>query len=293
MKAVQLVGYGEIDQLVYTDVPTPEPGPGEVLVKVVATSVNPIDWKLREGAMKDRWPLQFPAILGRDVAGETVKTGRKVMGLVNRSYAEYLVAKEEELAPVPEGLSMEQAGALPLVLLTGAQLIELAMTISPGQTILVTGALGGVGRAAVFVAKQHGAKVIAGVREKQKTEAAGLGADAVTAIDSEQEVAALPELDGIADTVGGEVIVRLLGKIKPGGMLGTVVGPPAVADGSKIRIGAFMAKPDARRLNELAQFVLDGKLKIPVEKRFSLKDAALAQMAAQKGGLHGKVLIVP
>jgi NADPH:quinone reductase-like Zn-dependent oxidoreductase len=113
MKAVQLYGYGDVDQLRYEDVPDPKPGPGEVLVKVLSTSVNPIDFKLRSGAMKERRPLQFPFILGRDVAGEVtelgpgvenLKVGDAVLGLVNHSYAQYLVAKATDLAKAPAGL---------------------------------------------------------------------------------------------------------------------------------------------------------------------------------------------
>src|SRR3954468_6688939 len=113
MKAMRLHGYGGVDQLVYEDVETPEPGPDEVLVKLAATSVNPIDWKIRSGAAKDRIPVKFPAILGRDVAGTVFKAGvnvrnpepgQKVMGVVNGSYAEYVTARADHLAVVPDGL---------------------------------------------------------------------------------------------------------------------------------------------------------------------------------------------
>lgn len=293
MKAVQLMGYGDLDQLVYRDVPVPEPGPGQVRVKVMATSVNPIDWKLRLGYLKQWIPLEFPAILGRDVAGIEEKTGAKVMGFASGTYAEYMVAQENELSPIPEGLSMEQAAALPLVLITGAKLIEQGMNVTSGQTILVTGALGGVGRTAVFVAKQHGAKVIAGVRGRQKAEAASLGADQVVAIDNDEEIQSVPELDGIGDLVGGDPILKLMGKIKPGGVLGLVFSPPAGADKLNIRLSNIQAAPNPSRLQELAQAVADGKFKIPVLKVYPLSEAAEAQKAAQSGGVDGKVVIVP
>jgi NADPH:quinone reductase-like Zn-dependent oxidoreductase len=190
MKAVLLVAYGGVDQLNYTEAPDPKPNPGEVLVKVAGTSLNPIDWKLRTGHVKNLMPLQLPAILGRDVAGEVValgagvtkfKKGDKVLGLVNQSYAELLTAKAEDLALIPEGLDMDQAAVIPLVTLTGAQLIEKGVRPKAGETVLVTGALGGVGRTAVFIAKLHGAIVIAGVRKSQKPEAQLLGADRVVA----------------------------------------------------------------------------------------------------------------
>src|SRR5438270_6347000 len=132
MKAVRLHAYGGVDQLRYEDVPTPEPGPDEVLVRVAATSVNPIDWKIRSGAAKDRMPVKFPVILGRDVAGTVVRVGanvrnpepeQKVMGLVNGTYAEYVSARADHLTVIPDGVDVEQAAALPLVVTTGAQLI--------------------------------------------------------------------------------------------------------------------------------------------------------------------------
>lgn len=170
MKAILLNGYGDSSQLHYEEVDTPQPGPGEVLVKVLGTSVNPIDYKIRQGEMKERMPIEFPFILGRDLAGEVVsgggdrlRTGERVMGLINHAYAEFVVVKADILSPTPDGLLDEDAAALPLILLTGAQLIELGVKPSPGETVLVTGALGSVGRTAVYLAKQHGARVIAGV----------------------------------------------------------------------------------------------------------------------------------
>jgi NADPH:quinone reductase-like Zn-dependent oxidoreductase len=176
MKAIEMHGYGDVDQLHYDDVPMPKPGPNEVLVKVGAASVNPIDWKIRRGDLKAMMPVQFPAIPGRDFAGEVVevgsavssfKPGQKVMGVGNQTYAEYVSVPSANVTPIPDGLALEEAGALPLVATTGAELID---RIAPKRaaTVLVTGALGSVGRAAVYASKQRGARVIAGVRESQK-----------------------------------------------------------------------------------------------------------------------------
>jgi NADPH:quinone reductase-like Zn-dependent oxidoreductase len=299
MKAVQLHGYGDVDQLRYEDVPMPKPGPGEVLVKVAVTSVNPIDWKIRRGYLKDMMPLQFPVILGRDVAGEVVeiganvskwKPGQKVMGLVNRSYAEFLTAPAGALAPVPDGLDMEQAGVLPLVTTTGAQLVDHAEPKS-GDTILITGALGSVGRTAVYTAKQKGARVIAGVRARQKQDAAALGGDQVVAIDSDEEINGLPELDGIADTVDHDVIDKLLRKIKRGGVLASVLGKPKGAEGKDIQVAAFMAQPDAARLEKLAEAVRTGALTIPIARKFKLSEAREAQKLSEQGGIEGKIAL--
>lgn len=301
MKAVRLHGYGGADQLRYEEVPTPNPGAGEVLVRVIATSVNPIDWKIRRGDLKGVMPLEFPVILGRDVAGEVAETGanaskwkrgQQVMGLVNRSYAEFLTASSETLAAIPEGLDPEQAGALPLVTTTGAQLIE---HVQPkhGDTLLVTGAFGNVGRTAAYVAHQRGARVLAGVLASQKKQAESLGADQIVAIDNDGEIESLPRLDAIADTIGGEVIRKLIPKLKRGGVLGSVVGKANTAETKNIRVEAVLSRPDAVRMQQLAEAVRDGAFSIPVVRKFRLSEAPAAQTLAETGGADGKVVIVP
>jgi NADPH:quinone reductase-like Zn-dependent oxidoreductase len=293
MKAVVLHGYGGIDQLRYEDVPTPEPGPDEVLVKVGATSVNPIDWKKRSGAVKDRMPVEFPSILGRDVAGTVAKVGanvrnpergQRVMGIVNGSYAEYVAARAEHLTVIPDRVDVEQAGALPLVTTTGAQLIQ-HIRPKPGDVLLVTGALGSVGRSAVYLAKSLGMRVIA--------EANALGVEQVAAIDDSSEIAKLPELDAIADTVDQDVIGKLIPKIKPGGVLGSVLGKPKEAEGKNIRVEAFMATPDASLLRQMADAVRDGKLEIRIARKMRLAEAGEAQALAEKGAVRGKIVLIP
>jgi NADPH:quinone reductase-like Zn-dependent oxidoreductase len=300
MKAMVLKGYGGVEQLELRDVPEPSPGAGEVRVKVAAASVNPIDWKLRSGAARAMMPLSLPAVLGRDVAGEvvevgagvtTLRRGDPVLGLVSGGYAEQVVARADAFAPVPPGLDLRDAAALPLVLLTGAQLVEEAVRPRRGEVVLVTGALGSVGRVAVHVAKLHGARVLAGVRARQKAEAAALGADQVVAIDDDAEIAGLPSLDAIADTVGHETIGKLLGHLRPGGTLASVLGEPPAAAGKPLVVRAFLAHPDAKRLGELATAVAHGDLKIPIAARVPLARAAEAQRLAERGGAGGKVLI--
>ena len=238
MKAVLLQGYGDVTRFSYEDLPMPVPAAGEVLVKTTAVSINPVDWKIRRGDLKEMMPINFPAILGRDLSGEVValgegvtdlKIGEQVFGLVNQSYAEYVACKVGDLARVPDALDAIDAAALPLVLLTGSQVIEVGIHPRPGETILITGAMGGVGRTAVHVAKQHGVHVIAGVRSSQKKEAEGLGADRIIALDDEKEIAGLPELDAVADMVGHETIDRILPHIRKNGVLATVLGAPESA----------------------------------------------------------------
>jgi NADPH:quinone reductase-like Zn-dependent oxidoreductase len=301
MKAVLLLGYGDVDQLSYQDAPMPVPGAGEVLVKTIAVSINPIDWKLRRGDLKEMMPLTFPAILGRDLSGEVVavgegvsseRVGERVFGLVNQTYAEYVVCKFADLARIPEELNAIDAAALPLVLLTGAQVIELGIQPKPGVVILITGAIGGVGRTAVHVAKQQGAYVIAGVRAKQRAEAETIGADRVITLSDGDEVGSLPELDAVADMVGHETIDPILPHIKKNGVLATVVGPPASAAGRDLRVVPIWAQPDPARLETLAKDEAQGTFTIPIAKRLKLSQIREAQRLAEDGGI-GKIILTP
>jgi NADPH:quinone reductase-like Zn-dependent oxidoreductase len=301
MRAVVLPEYGPPSALQLQTLPDPKPGPGEILVRVAGASLNPVDWKQRSGALRQFMPLTLPAVLGRDAAGTVAAmgpgvsafaVGDRVLGRVpGGGYAELVVAPVDAWAPVPAALDLADAGALPLALLTGAQLAEEATDARAGETILVTGATGSVGRATVFAAKRRGAKVYAGVRGRYRAEAGKLGADAVVAIDDEAEIAGLPVLDGIADTVGGETTQKLLGKLKPGGKLGSVLGEPAGAKERGFVVKAFLTHSDPKRLGELARAVADGKLVIPIAKRFPLAEAAAAHALAEKH-VDGKVLLV-
>ena len=172
MKAVVLTAYGDVGNFVLRDVPDPKAERGAIVVRMAGGSINPIDWKMRSGAAKDRFPVQLPAILGRDAAGEVIEVGPgvdafavgdKVLGLVWQAYAERVAAPVDAWARLPAGLDVVDAGALPLILLTGAQLAEEAVRPVPGHVVLVTGAVGSVGRAALFGARAAGAKVWAGV----------------------------------------------------------------------------------------------------------------------------------
>ena len=301
MHAVVLHEYGGADKLKYEEVADPVAGPGEVLVRTAATSVNPVDWKQRSGAIRQRMPVEFPAILGRDVSGTVLALGEgvngfergdRVMAMTLHTYAEQVVVKAAELTRIPEELDIVDAGALPLVLLTGHQLVQRAVQPEKGWTILVSGAVGSVGRAAVYTAKQAGATVLAGVRGKQRKEAETLGADEVIAIDDKDALGKLGFLDAIADTVGGETGERLLEKVKQGGVFGSVATLPGnVKLHPTVRVERIMAQADAAALRQLAEAVLAKKLVIPVDRMLPLREAAEAQRVAEKGGV-GKILLL-
>src|SRR6266702_4056193 len=210
-------------------------------------------------------PVEFPAILGRDLAGEVVEAGRsvtgfnkgmRVMALANGTYAECTVAKADVLAPIPDALSFEQAAALPLVTLTGAQLIA------------------------------------RGVKAKEKEVAAGLLVDGVVGIDDEAEVAKLRDLDAIADTVGGTAIQRLLKAVRSGGELGSVRGKPEGAEKYGIHAEAIMAVPDASRLFELADDVARQEFTIPIARTMRIEEIQEAHRLAEKGGVKGKIVLI-
>jgi NADPH:quinone reductase-like Zn-dependent oxidoreductase len=301
MKAVVLHEYGGPDQLKYEDWDDPQAGDGQILIQVTAAGINPIDWKIRSGAMKDFMPLKLPAILGYDYSGvvrsvgkgvEGYAEGDKVFGRAGQTYAEFLLADLAGLSKLPEGLDPVKAAALPVVLNTGEQLIIQAGKVQAGQTVIITGALGSVGRTAIWVAKKLGAHVIAGVRGSQKKAAEELGADSLLALDSREEIASLALVDVVADTIGGNVSDVLLGKVKPGGTYASVVGPPQNAKlHPAVNVEAFGSHPDAASMRALAEDLVNGKFKISVDRTFSLADAAKAHAAAEKGGI-GKVVLL-
>jgi NADPH:quinone reductase-like Zn-dependent oxidoreductase len=301
MKAIVLHQYGGPDKLKYEDVPDPVPAEGEILVRLAATSVNPVDYKMRSGAAAARFPVEFPGILGRDIAGVVralgpgasgFAPGDKVIAFGSKTYAELAVVKATDVAHLPDGLDVVESAALPLVLLTGEQLISRGTKIQRGQTVLVSGAIGSVGRTAVFVAKKAGAKVIAGVRKSQLQQAAELHADEVIALDDEDALAKLGFLDAVADTVNHETAQKLIGKVKQGGVFASVVGPPANAKlHPTVRVEAVVCAPDAATLRVLAEDVAAGRFTIPISHMMPLREAAQAHELAERGA-GGKILLL-
>jgi NADPH:quinone reductase-like Zn-dependent oxidoreductase len=300
MKAIVVHQYGGPEVLKFEDYPDPVPGPGEVLVRVAATSVNPIDYMRRAGLTKDFYPLHFPGLIGVDIAGTVINIGPGVEGfsvgdqvfaMADNTYAELCVVKAEVLAKVPKGLDLIQAAALPLVTTTGYQLLS-ATGIKAGQTVLVVGAAGNVGRSAVFTAKQRGATVIAGILKRQMDEAKTVGADQLVATDDDTAIANLPPLDAVADAVGGRTAEKLIARVKPGGVYASVVGAPAnAAKYPSVKVVTVFSKFDRKTLEFMAEAVRDGKLVIPISQRLPLSEAAEAQAAAEKGAA-GKILLV-
>jgi NADPH:quinone reductase-like Zn-dependent oxidoreductase len=305
--AALVTAYGKPDNFVYQPVAEPIPGPGEILVKVAAAAVNPVDAKLRGGALALFMPLEFPAQLGGDVSGtvEAVgdgvtafRPGDRVMGMINPArngaYAEKIAAPAAAFVAIPDGVDLVDAAALPMGCLTGIQLIELGAKARAGQRILVTGAAGSVGRAAVFAAVMAGAEVVAGVRARSRDTLAELPLAAVVDLGDPEDVAAAGPFDAIADTVGGRVAERLCRYVKPGGVLASVASPPPLPPaGSPIASAPVWVSFDGPRL---AKFVADLRANgwtMPVAMNLPLAEAAKAHALIEAGGLGGKILLTP
>jgi NADPH:quinone reductase-like Zn-dependent oxidoreductase len=303
MRAVVLHEYGGPEKLKFEDnIPEPQISGSTVLIAAAAASVNPIDWKLRSGIRQKDFPLSFPAILGRDMSGvvravgvnvKHFKPGDRVLALSNATYAELVAVDDSDVTHLPDGVNLADAAAIPLIALTGDQLVRLATNVQKGQVVLLTGALGSVGRAAVHTAKKIGAQVIAGVRAKELDDARSLGVSDVLAIDDDEAIENFRLVDAIADTVGGEVAAKLIAKIKPGGSFGyTAVLPErATAQNPAVKISRVFAQPDPSKVREFADDVRDGKFILPIGRRMPLRDAAEAHVLGEKGGI-GKILLL-
>ena len=307
MKAIVLHEYGPASALTYEDVEDPKPTAGEVLVRVCATSINPADWILRSGRVRDILPVTFPHIPGCDLSGTVVEVGEgvtsfepgdRVMAMALHTYAELCTVPVTRLVKIPAGLEMTAAAALPLVNVTGDTLIRLGANVQPGQTVLIAGALGSVGRSAVFAATQIGARIIAGVRGKRLDAARQLpGVSEAVAIDDDAEIDKLGPLDCVADTVGGKLADKLFAKVKEGGTYGCFPkqNPQDAALYPTVHINIiFAGRVDLASIAALtlryAEAVRDDKLTIPVERIMPLADAAEAQVIAEKGGIAKIVL---
>jgi NADPH:quinone reductase-like Zn-dependent oxidoreductase len=302
MKAVVIRQYGGPEVLEYADVADPKVGAGEALVRVAAASINPIDIMERSGLTKDFKPVEFPGVLGWDLSGtvvevgpgvEGVAPGDKVLAWAYHTYAELCSVKVELLAKLPDGLDLVEAAALPLVTTTGSELVGVAAGVGAGQTVLVSGAFGGVGRSAAFAAKEHGAKVTAGVLKKQLASANNLGADDIMALDDQAAMNALAPVDVVANAVRGKTAEQLLGKVKPGGVFASVTGAPANAkDFPSVKVVAFVSRQDAATLRHMAEAVAARKLAIPIDRKLPLGSAAEGHALVGQGA-KGKVLLVP
>jgi len=200
---------------------------------------------------------------------------------------------DSDVTHLPDGVELADAAAIPLIALTGDQFVRLATNVQKGQVVLITGALGSVGRAAVHTAKKIGAQVIAGVRGKELDDARSLGVSNVLAIDDVEAIEEFRLVDAIADTDGGDLATKLIVKIKQGGSFGytAVLPESAMALNPAVKIARVLAQPDPSKVREFADDVRDGKFVLPFGRRMPLRDAAEAHAIGEKGGT-GKILLL-
>lgn len=292
MKAVRFSAYGGPEVLDYSTMARPVPGPGEVLIKVLAAGVNPADYKFRAGALAGHRPKVLPLIPGMDVAGTVVERGANVDHLAVGDavfamlppsrlggYAEYVAASAGFFASMPDGITPHDAAALPTAALTGVELVEDDLGVQPGQRLLVIGALGAVGRAAIFAGRRRGAHVTAAVRGERLGEMTF--ADKV--IDAGQPCD--DAFDAIADTVGGEAALAFVKNLRPGGALSsvsTVRVPPHQRTDVVVR--NFVCYPDTQRLGDLARAVIAGQPLLQRVETFSLADVAEVHRRLEAAG---------
>ncbi|WP_030758626.1 NADP-dependent oxidoreductase [Streptomyces griseus] len=306
MKAISYRRYGGPEVLEYGELPDPKVGPDEVLVKVRAAAVNPVDWKAQAGYLDGMIDAVFPVVPGWDVSGVVVRPGvsvteyaegDEVMGYVREdflshgTFAEYVSAPLRTLARKPRTCSFEEAAGLPLVGLTAYQSLRTALSVRSGETVLVLAAAGGVGSAAVQIARHLGCRVLGAVRESGRERVEALGAEPV--LFDEQTFAAQVRalaprgVDAVLDTLGGPFLPHAARLLAPGGRLASI------ADGEVLALGGryYWVRPDAADLAALADLVDEGVLGVRVARTFPLERAADAQRASAEGGLQGKVVV--
>jgi NADPH:quinone reductase-like Zn-dependent oxidoreductase len=297
MKAVVIHETGDPDVLRYEEADRPEPGEGEVLIRVHAASVNPIDWKCRRGLVSK--PL--PAVLGSDVSG-TVETSRadgfaagdQVFGIsASGGYAEYSTASAAMIAKKPEDVSHEQAAAIPVAGLTAWQALFDRAGLQSGQTALVAGAAGGVGHFAVQFAKLAGARAIGTGSTRNRDFVLGLGADEYVDYTQQDVGEAVSGADVAFDTVGGDTTASLLPAVREGGMLVTIAGDPHEEDARErgVRAALHVMSPKPEQLARIAELVAGGDVHVEIAEAIPLADARRAHELSESGRVRGKLVL--
>lgn len=308
MQAVRIHEYGGTDVLKLETVPTPKPDAGEVLIEVRGASVNPIDWKLRQGMMKSGWPLDFPAVLGRDLAGVVVGVGAGVTAwrcgddvvayldrTVHGAYAEFVPTRVEDVAAKPAELSYEEAAAYPLVAVTAWRSLVSAGRLAAGERVLIHGGAGGVGTMAVQIAKARGAYVVTTASRRNHEFLQSLGADEVIDYKTTRYEDAVRDMDLVLDAVGGDTPTRSVATLREGGRLISIAAriPAAICDGERIACPAEPAVDNREVLASLATLIEAGKLAVHIDARFPLAEAAAAQALNRGGHTRGKIVLIP
>ena len=295
MKAIRIHAYGHSDQIHIEEAESPAVGSHDVLLRIRDAGVNPVDWKIREGVLRDFLPTTLPLTLGQDVAGEIVELGTEVFGFrvgdpvfgfASGAYAEYAAAKASEIALKPRRLDFDESAALPTAALTAWQLVMDFAKLVEGQSVLIHGAAGGVGGFAVQLARWRGARVIATASRRDADYLQSLGVERVIDYKTEEFENFVRGADAVIDLVGGDTLDRSYAVVKEGGVIVSTVGP---ADG--VRARAMMMRRDGEQLARLADLVDQNILRPRVDQILPLTDAAIAQDLSQTGRTNGKIVL--
>jgi NADPH:quinone reductase-like Zn-dependent oxidoreductase len=311
MKAVRFHSYGKPEVLVYEDAPKPEPAAEEVLVKVHATSVNPIDWKIRAGNMRSFREYPLPFILGWDVSGviESVgagvtqwKAGDEVYGRPdmgrNGAYAEYIAVKGGEIAHKPRSLDHVHSAAIPLVGLTAWQALFDAAGLTAGQKVLIQAAAGGVGHLAIQFAKIKELYVAGTASSRNQEYLKQLGCDLPINYETTRFEDVARDFDAVVESMGGEVRNRSWKVLKKGGILVALIGPPPSEEDAKahgVRAAIIWGQAKADQLAEIGRLIDSrpdsGKVRPEIAAVFPLRDAAKAHQMSETEHVRGKIVL--
>jgi NADPH:quinone reductase-like Zn-dependent oxidoreductase len=296
MRAVVIHETGSVEVLRLEEIDRPEPADGEILVRVNAFSVNPIDWKFRQGIV----PKQLPAVLGSDASGtvevsraEGFSEGEEVFGfLASGAYAEFGIGLPTTLAHKPGGISHEQAAALPVAGLTAWQALFDRGRLKRGETALIAGGAGGVGHLAVQLAKNADAKVIATGSTRSREYVLGLGADEFVDYTQQDVASAVKDVDLAFDTVGGETTEQLLARVRSGGRLIVIAGsPPEAAAERGVDAQLMIMSPDAVELERIAVLVADGVIHVEIGEVMPMEDVQRAHALSESRHARGKIVL--
>jgi NADPH:quinone reductase-like Zn-dependent oxidoreductase len=306
MKAIVIHQYGEPDVLKYEDAPRPEPKENQILVRVIAAGVNPVDAAARSEKYAKFFGITLPFIPGYDIAGVVEKAGAKVtkfkagdsvyayIGLgEGGGYAQYAVVTEQEAAPKPKSLTYQSAAAVPVVALTAWQALIDTAKLSAGQTVLIHGGSGGVGSFAIQIAKARGAKVIATASTANQDFLKQLCADVAIDYTKQKFEDVAKGVDVVLDSVGKDTLARSYGIVKKGGFVVTLVARIDEAELAKhgIRGASLSVKPDSNELAEIGKLIDEGKIKVVVSQTFLLSEAMKAQEQVATGHTRGKIVL--
>ena len=304
-KAVSFTAYGEPDELRLTDTAVPQPGPGQVLLRVAAAAVNALDWKLRRGFLQGVFPVTFPHVLGLEAAGTVVATGPgvdswqigdEVFGLAPAAYAEYAVAEAATLAARPADLPVATAAGLPVVADTAVRGLRL-LNLKPGETLLIHGAAGAVGTLAVQFAVEDGVRVIGTAGERDQEALRELGATPVRygdgVIDRVREAAAGEPVVAVLHTSGDGVLAESVALVGGPERVVTIAAAQEAGPLGVTFTSGGTADTAVEGLTRALALHAAGTLSAPVRTTLPLTDAATAHRLSEQGGGRGKIVLLP